>query len=381
VLFRGKLRIYPEFFLYLRMKKIIVLALSLVVFFACHKKKVEETINSFTLLPPPDGKIYHNAYPDFNDTEDQVYKDSIIHFEAMAGKKLGWVYFSNNWLPEKGGIIFPSMEVEKIHALKRTPYIRMMARSKFEEGREDSLYNMDNFLNGMFDEDLKKWMRKASSYNFPLLVEFGTEMNGFWFPWNGYWNGGENTSFGNPGDFDGPEKFRKVYQKIINFSREEGAHNITWFFHVNVENDPVNQWNKMKFYYPGDEYIDWIGVSVYGSLEYMEPWRDLKEILSDNWDEITHISTTGKPIAVLEWGICDNPNLGNKGQWITKAVHSFTSGAVYSKEIKAISYWNEAWEDNSHLINLRIDSSPESLEAYKNAIKSPIFISELQFEE
>jgi len=361
------------------MKKVLVITITLLISFACHKKKEDNTSNDYKLLVPPEGKIYHNAYPDFDDTEDRVFKDSISHFEAMAGKKIGWAYFSNNWIPSDGGIHFPSKEVEEIHSIGRVPYIRMMARSEFEEDKADPLYTMDNFLNGNFDEDLRKWMQKAAGYDFPLLVEFGTEMNGFWFPWNGYWNGADNTTYGNSSEYDGPEKFKKVYQKIIDISREEGAKNITWFFHVNAENDPINNWNKMKYYYPGDDYIDWIGVSVYGSLEYTEPWRELKEILSDNWDEIAHISTEGKPIAVLEWGIYENPNLGNKAQWITNAANSFTSGAVYSQKIKAISYWNEAWEDNNDLINLRIDSSPESLEAYKNAIKLPVFISELQF--
>jgi len=40
-------------------------------------------------------------------------------------------------------------------------------------------------------------------------------------------------------------------------------------------------------------------VSVYGSLEYTEPWSELKNILVDNWDEITQISTTGKPLRYL----------------------------------------------------------------------------------
>jgi hypothetical protein len=345
----------------------------------CDKSTEDTSTQSYKLLSPPTGQIYHNAYPDFDDSEDQVSQDSIIHFETLANKEIGWVFFSNNWLPQTGGIRFPDQEVEKIHALGKVPYIRMMARSQLEESQADPIYTMDNFLNGMFDEDLKEWARKAKSYDFPLLVEFGTEMNGFWFPWNGYWNGAGETAYGNPDEYDGPEKFKKVYQKIINICRNEGADNITWFFHVNIENDPVTDWNTMKNYYPGDEYIDWIGMSVYGALDYNEPRRNFEEILSENWDEITHISDEGKPIALLEWGILEYPADDYKAQWITQAAESIRAGAIYSGQIKAISYWNEAWEDENDFINLRIDSSPSTLQAYRDAVNSPVFISTLQF--
>ena len=33
----------------------------------------------------------------------------------------------------------------------------------------------------------------AAAQPFPMLVEFGTEMNGYWFPWNGKWNGAGAT--------------------------------------------------------------------------------------------------------------------------------------------------------------------------------------------
>ena len=47
-------------------------------------------------------------------------------------------------------------------------------------------------------------------------------------------------------------------------AREEGAYNIRWVFHVDPWDEPVEEWNKFENYYPGDEWIDWVGASVYG---------------------------------------------------------------------------------------------------------------------
>ncbi len=370
---------------YLCAMRKLLLFITISIFFlfsiSCKKENnVQKTIEVTKLSPPLPGLIYHSAYPDFDDSEDQVRRDSIQHFETLAGKPIAWVYFSNNWLPSQGGIHFPSNEVNIIYSAGKTPFIRLMPRSRFEEGSADPIYTMDAFLNGDFDDDLKQWARDAKATNIPLLAEFGTEVNGFWFSWNGVWNGGgTNDAYGDANLYDGPEKFRDVYRKIIDICRSEGANNITWFFHINVENDPVNNWNKMKNYYPGDNYIDWIGISAYGSLELKEPWRNLSEMITDNWNEINSISTIGKPIALLEFGVYESNNSWKKSQWIDEAIHSITYGQVYSGQIKAISYWNESWDDNGNLIDLRLDSSPNAQQTYQSAINSASFISKLKF--
>ncbi len=364
-------------------KALIRFAFFIMTLTACKPRPIAGNTNYYKLLPPPPGQIYHNAYPDFDDTEDRVSADTIRHFEHLAGKNIGWVYFSNNWIPSEGGIHFPSEAVEIIHHAGKTPFIRLMARSSFDEGQSDPVYTMDRFLSGTYDAQIRAWARKAKQYDFPLLAEFGTEMNGFWFPWNGQWNGADTQNdYGDPGLYDGPEKFRDVYRHIIDICRDEGALNITWFFHVNVENDPQEPWNRMANYYPGDDYINWIGVSVYGSLSYDEPWQSFEALLSNNWNEIENISPSGKPIAVLEFGILENPAGGNKAQWIQNAISSVLNGYVFSGKISAISYWNESWtEDNGQLINLRIDSSPEALQAYRNQIRHHAFTNNLEFEK
>jgi len=69
---------------------------------------------------------------------------------------------------------------------------------------------------------------------------------------------------------------------------------------------------------------------------------------------------------------CDNDesNPHKKAQWIENAFSTLSSGDY--PEIKAISWWHENF-DNSLL---RIDSSPESLEAYKKGVDSSLFISD-----
>ncbi len=252
-------------------------------------------------LVPSDKSIYHGAFPDLGGTEDQVTRKRIEDFERLAGKRIVWAYFSNNWTE---GIRFPTREVATLRDMGRIPFIRLMARSRFEEGGPDEKYSLQRILEGDFDDAFNAWFREAASTGIPLLVEFGTEVNGDWFPWNGRYNGGGTTTgYGDPAVPDGPERFRDAYRHLVTLSRKNGATNITWFFHVDAYSQPQMEWNDLEQYYPGDDYIDWLGISVYGPQEKNEPYHSFEEILEDVYDRITALSN--KPLAVLEFGITE----------------------------------------------------------------------------
>ncbi len=253
------------------------------------------------LYPSSNGTIYHAAYPDFGGTEDNVTSVSIKTFETLAQKQLVWAYFSNNWFDQ---IKFPLSQVNTIHKNGKIPFIRLMPRSDFRKGGPDPLYTMQKIIDGKFDKALSEWAMDAKKTEIPLLVEFGTEVNGDWFPWNGSYNGGGiKHLYGDKNKADGPERFRDAYRHIIDLFRSHGADNITWFFHVDAFGEPQKNWNSIEKYYPGDKYIDWVGISVYGPQTKDEPYRSFVEIMDIIYPAVLRISD--KPIAILELGITE----------------------------------------------------------------------------
>ncbi|MCS6823107.1 MAG: glycoside hydrolase family 26 protein [Cytophagaceae bacterium] len=263
---------------------------------------VSECIFSEGKLIPLKGHIYHSAFPDFGGTEDVVTATSITDFERLAQKKIAWAYFSNNWMDS---LAFPLESVKLIAAQGKTPFIRIMYRSEFEEYKKDPKCNLRDIIAHKHDAALKAWAREAKSCGTDLLVEFGTEVNGSWFPWNGLYSGaGKLNGYGDSGYPDGPEIFRDAYRHIIDICNNEGCHNITWFFHADVYDDPEEWWNHPKYYYPGDSYIDWIGMSTYGPMKRGEKYYPPKQILQDAYNKMTEVSLT-KPFAILEFGITE----------------------------------------------------------------------------
>lgn len=294
---------------------------------------------------------------------------AIRRFEKLAGKEIAWAYFSNNWIE---GIKFPEQEIREIIEYGKVPFVRLMPRSSFKYG-PDPVYYLQAIIEGKFDPQLRKWARKAKSLGVPLLIDFALEMNGDWFPWSGFWNGGgESAEYGDPDYPDGPERYRDAYRHIVEVFRQEGVENVTWFFHPDAVSYPEEKWNRMEYYYPGDDYVDWVGLSVYGAIfpQEREYWSELsfrKKFLKA-YSQIKKFAPE-KPLAILEFGVIEDPR---KPDWIKNAFDTIKEFRV----IKAISWWQERWEnEDGTFSDLRINSSEESLQEYRRQIDSPVFVS------
>jgi len=311
------------------------------------------------LIPlPPVGMLYNAAYPgEPSGAEDDITLEDLQTFEEAAGKSLVWVYFSHNWYksPE-----FPQRTADWIRQAGSIPYVRLMLRSDSEQYHADEDYSPIRILEGAWDDDLRAWMQAARNYHAPLIVEYGTEMNGEWFSWNGSWNGaGGTAAYGDAAIPDGPERFRDAYRRIIDLGRAEGAANLTWVFHVNAYDNPDEPWNRFESYYPGDDYIDWLGVSVYGAQTPLdEEWEPFRTAMDAAYLRLARLSPE-KPIALLEFGATSrNPHMSQE-QWAENALKDIT--AMRWKRLFALAWWNDAWQnddDPAHDTDMRVQSNP-----------------------
>jgi hypothetical protein len=220
-------------------------------------------------LPPKDS-FYQGVFPGGKSgEEDDITFNDLLDYENVVGKNATWVYFSNNWFRSRK---FPTETATWIRNAGSIPYIRLMLRSESKFESTEFVYTPQNIIDGKFDDDLRVWCDDARNFGSLLLAEYGTEVNSDSFPWSGVVNGAEEKNgYGDPTLADGPERFRDAYRHIITICRTEGAVNITWVFHIDIESTPDESWNQFENYYPGDEWINWIGISVYGTYTPDEP--------------------------------------------------------------------------------------------------------------
>jgi len=120
--------------------------------------------------------------------------------------------------------------------------------------------------------------------------------------------------------------------------------------------------------------MDWVGVSVYGPLTADEPWAPgFARAMGRVYPRLAALSR--KPIALLEFGSRQG---SRKAGWFRQALKTIASRRF--PRIKAISAWSEAWENTDDSIsNLKINSDPRTLRAYRQLVRRPVFTSKPTF--
>lgn len=330
------------------------------------------------IVEPGKGKLYHAAYPGSsadNAEEDDITANDIKNYENAAGKKIAWVYFSNSWYKGKSRL-FPTKTAKMIRDGGAVPYVRLMLWESFAQNQTDPTFTLENIIKGKFDSDFKAWAKGAKEFGSPILAEYGTEANGDWFPWNGVWNGGAVTDkYGDKKKADGPERFRDAYRRIIRISSEQGAKNIKWVFHANHSDWPNEDWNRFEEYYPGDDWIDWIGVSAYGAQTPMQDEvQEFRNMMDKAYPRLAKLSAK-KPIAVLEFACTSGHPKTDQAKWAEAALKDITS--FRWPRVMAFSWWNDHWtndDDPAHNTNMRVQDNAKLKAVFQKIVKTNVNI-------
>jgi len=310
------------------------------------------------IASPPTGRLYHGVFPgSLTGAEDDISAEDITAYEQAVGQGVAWVYFAHNWYQSRA---FPLNSATMIRDRGAVPFIRLMLRSSDVQNQAEPVFNLPAIIAGEFDADLDAWGAAARDFGDALLVEWGTECNGQWFSWNGVWNGGEEPGdFGDPGVPDGPERFVAAFRHIVERIRGAGAANVTFVWHVNADDVPGEAWNALENYYPGDDVVDWLAVSVYGpSTPLTDDAPIFTTVMDSVYPRLAALSAD-RPIIVAEFGCAANHPAVAADEWADDALTQLL-GRRWPRII-GFSWWNERWpndENPAHDTIMRVQEVP-----------------------
>ena len=314
----------------------------------------------------PERGIYTGAYIEFGDREDEVTLEKIEGFDRLVGKQQAIVASSSYW----GEQTFPRTNMELIVRYGAVPLVFWSPWDRpYKEGLGPDKYSLTSIIAGEHDAYIDLWADAARELGRPMIVSFANEANGSWFPWSGLHYGGGH---------EGPETFKKAHRHVVDRVRARGAGNVQWVLHLMDFSDPQEEWNLARHYYPGPEYCDWLGLSIYGSqFPSDEAWAPFFPLLDWPYTELTALDPH-KPVMLCEWGAAELPRLGSKAGWIRDGFRLMKDPRF--SRIKAAVFWHERWQnsdaENAGLYsNLRVNSTPESLQAYRDGVADPLFLS------
>ncbi len=171
---------------------------------------------------------------------------------------------------------------------------------------------------GEFDEVIRQYSDWAKSINRPIYLRIGYEFDG-------------------PHNELEPTEYVNAYRHIVDMMRSQGVENVAFVWHSYIF-APYNG-NSLASYYPGDEYVDWVGVSLFGLLyqdaDLMQYGNAVLEFAKEH----------KKPVMAAESSPVNGIYPENLETWYTWFSNFFS--VCYNKNIKAISFINTNWEQYS----------------------------------
>lgn len=209
------------------------------------------------------------------------------------------------------------------------------------------------------DEYLLNFAKGLGETNTKIFIRFASEMNG---PWVNY--------HGNPKKYI--EKFR-----LISSLMKKHAPNVAMVWCPYAT--PVTP---IPSYYPGDAYVDWVGVNIYSVTYYdQDPKKPASRVHPVQLlDYVYKRYAKRKPIMVGEYGATHFSALENKA---TTDFAKRSILAMYESlpraypRVKCINYFNANNLELAHRKNnnYAVTQNPEILSLYRNLISQPYFLS------
>lgn len=125
--------------------------------------------------------------------------------------------------------------------------------------------------NGKDDKAITAYAQAVRAFGYCIIISFGHEMNGWWYDWGAP----SNT----------PATFKKAWRHVHDLFVAAHADNVIWSWDPSHQYTVVNSKTHSKLvaslagkWYPGSQYVDWIGLDGYLSLDHNGAPQNFDEI-------------------------------------------------------------------------------------------------------
>lgn len=228
-------------------------------------------------------------------------------------------------------------------------------------------------LESVTEPVVRAYARKLAEYGQPVFLRFGNEMNGNWVKWYG-----------------DPELYKAKFRLVARIMREE-APNVAMVWAPNFVGADYMP------YYPGDEWVDWVGVSAYHDAYYMGDMSESDMVAGlyhqgqkanplDKFKEIYERFADRKPIMIAETGYNHSNNtptarkdglqLYDASEWAAQtARYVYAYLPMVYPRIKMVGHFNNPRTGDPQAYTM--SQNPTLLKAVREAIADDWYLSSL----
>lgn len=286
-------------------------------------------------IVPAEG-CYVGAYVQLDITTD----GDMDAFERLVGKPHASYFRYVGY-----GSPFPFRWVRELHARNILPHIA---------------WEPNNGIDMVADDDyLRGWAEAAARTEGPIFLRYASEMNGDWEAWSG-----------------DPQTYINKWRTVTRVMREVAPNVIMAWVPFATPRRTITE------YYPGDEWVDWVGVNIYSVHHYdgdisRPAIDDPREMLRYVYD----LYADRKPIVIGEYAAthycaaCDSDVTEFGLEQMTRIYESLPTEFPNVKMIN----WFSVDTIGAGLANnnYSVTCNPQFLNRYRELISSPYFIGRL----
>ena len=219
---------------------------------------------------------------------------------------------------------------------------------------DHSKIHLKDITDGKWDKYIRTWAQEIRNFKHPVFLRIAHEFNIEGYPW-GIVNNNQD-----------PKLYIAAYRHIVDIFKKEKVENVKWVWCFMNYSFPKEDWNDWEVAYPGNKYVDWIGIDGYnwGNTKEWSQWQSFEYLFRD---QVRRCKTLwpNKPIMVAEFASAQAG--GDKAAWI-KDIPGYLKSSL--RDIDLI-----IWFDENKETDWRIKSSKQSLQAFKKIVQDPLFLS------
>ncbi len=220
------------------------------------------------------------------------------------------IVFFLQWPNDPAAGNFPEAALAAVDAFGAAPVVTWEPMTLAQGG--EKAVSGQAILDGAFDGYILNFAARAKAFGKPMILRFAHEMNLARYHW-----GTSEKDYGP----QSPELYKKLFRHVVDVFRREGANNVRFAFCPNAESRPDESWNALSAYYPGDAYVDILGLDGYnfgtsmtaGKHGWASAFRSFPELFGAAFGRMRALSPD-KPFFVFETACAVDG--GDKSAWV-----------------------------------------------------------------
>jgi beta-mannanase len=211
-------------------------------------------------------------------------------------------------------------------------------------------YTLASIIDGSHDAYIDMFARSVAQVPATVTIRLMHEMNGSWYPWSPEANGNA-----------GAAQFVAAWRHVHDRFAALGVTNVSWQWAPNAVYDGGVDVAPL---YPGDAYVDEIGVDNYNWGDFTHDgsttqWATFDELFDRSIATLQRISS--RPLWIAEVGTTDKG--GHKSAWLAATL----AEVAQRPEIAGLVYFDHV--DPKAGVDWRIDRDPAAIRAWDDAFR------------